>query len=383
MPETFTIGIEEEYQIVDPETRELRSHITTMLEEGGRVLGERVKPEMHQSVVEVGTNVCHNIQEAREDVIRLRATIASLARKNGLAIVAAGTHPFSDWRKQDITQRDRYLEIVEDLQDVARANLIFGLHVHIGIENHDLAISLFNEARYFLPHLLALSANSPFWLGRKTGLKSTRVSIFKRFPRTGIPDRFASWAEFDRYVQTLIQTGCIDNGKKIWWDLRPHTFFSTIEFRIMDIPANVNETIALVALVQAIVARLYRLRLQNLGFRQYPRALLEENKWRASRYGLDGKLIDFGKIKEVPMRELTHELIDFVDEVVDDLGSRQEINYLKTILERGTGADRQLQVYEQTGDLRAVVDHLIEETMEDVDLNKADDLLGARLAEAQ
>ncbi|MBI6545528.1 MAG: carboxylate-amine ligase [Cyanobacteria bacterium NC_groundwater_1444_Ag_S-0.65um_54_12] len=364
MFEQFTIGVEEEYQIVDPRARELKSHISVMLDEGRMVLGERVKPEMHQSVVEVGTGICQNVTEARRDVIGLRHDVSQLARKNGLAIAAAGTHPFSDWKRQDITQQDRYLEIVEDLQDVARGNLIFGLHVHVGVEHHQQAIELFNQARYFLPHLLALSCSSPFWLGRDTGLKSCRSVVFKRFPRTGIPDSFESWSAFELYLETLIKTGCIDNGKKIWWDLRPHSFYNTIEFRICDLPTTIDTTIALVALVQAIVAKLYTLRLQNMQFREYPRALIEENKWRASRYGLDGKLIDFGKNEEVSTREIVLELMEFVDDVVDHLGSRQEIEYIYKILEHGTDADRQLRIWKESGrDCKAIVDDLIERTM--------------------
>jgi carboxylate-amine ligase len=366
----FTIGVEEEYQIVDPETRALKSHVSAMLEEGGNLLGEQLKPEMHQSVLEVGTDICKNVAEARADVSRLRATVAQLARKNDLRIVAASTHPFSDWQKQDITDRERYHMIVEDLQDVARGNLIFGLHVHIGMPNKDLAVELMNEARYFLPHILALTTSSPFWVGRKTGLKSTRCSIFKQFPRTGVPDEFRSWSHFESYVDTLVRTGCIDDGKRIWWDVRPHAYFNTIEFRICDLPTSVDDTIAVVALIQAVVAKLYRLRSQNLGFRVYPRALIEENKWRAYRYGLDGKLIDFGTVSEKPARALIQELLEFVDDVVDELDSRNEINHIHTILQRGTSADRQIEIFRETGDLKAVVDWLIEETVANVDLKQ-------------
>lgn len=367
----FTIGVEEEYQIVDPDTRELKSHISTMLEEAGDTLGDALKPEMHQSVIEVGTDICKNVQEARADVGRLRRTVSKLAQKNGMAICAASTHPFSDWKKQDITDRDRYHMIVEDLQDVARGNLVFGLHCHIGIDDRDLAVEIMNEARYFLPHLLALSTSSPFWLGRATGLKSSRCMIFKRFPRTGVPDYFKSWSEFEQHVDTLVKTGCIDDGKRIWWDLRPHAFFNTIEFRICDLPTNIDDTIAIVALIQAIVARLYVLRSQNLGFRIYTRDLIEENKWRAYRYGLDGKLIDFGKKKELPARALIEELLEFVDPVVDELGSRKEIEHVRTILQRGTSADKQLEIFRETGDLKAVVDWVVRETIAGVDTTSA------------
>jgi carboxylate-amine ligase len=377
MLNTLTIGIEEEYQIIDPQTRELRSHISVMLEEGGMILGERVKPEMHQSIVEVGTNICRNVSEAARDVMQLRAAIARLAERHGLRIMASGTHPFSDWKTQDITDKDRYKVLVDDLQDVARGNLIFGMHVHVGIEDKNLAIDLVNQARYFLPHLLAISCSSPFWLGRATGLKSHRSSIFKNFPRTGIPGVFASYAEFDAYVQTLIRTNCIDNGKKIWWDLRPHSVYNTIEFRVCDLPTDYKTTIALAALIQAIVAKLYVLRSQNMAFRVYPSALIEENKWRAYRYGLDGKLIDFGKNKEVHTRLLIGELLEFVDDVVDELGSREALRHIQTILDRGTDADRQLKVYGQTGDLKAVVDDICDRTLDGIDLHLADDLMSA------
>ncbi|MCK6557578.1 carboxylate-amine ligase [candidate division KSB1 bacterium] len=367
MKEQFTIGIEEEFQIVDPHTRELRSHLSQMLAEGRMLLQENIKPELHQSVVEVGTGICRNIREARESVTALRRGIAQIAAKNGLCIVAAGTHPFSDWRTQEITEHERYKMIIDEMGDVARANLIFGLHVHVGIEDRETAIALCNQMRYFLPHILALSTSSPFWLGRRTGLKSTRAVIFRRFPRTGIPDYFASWADFEHFVQTLVKTNCIDNGKKIWWDIRPHAFFNTIEIRICDIPTNLDTTIAIAALIQATVAKLWMLHQDNMSFRTYRPTLIEENKWRAARYGVSGKLIDFGKQAEVPFRDLLYEYIRFVDEAVEELDSRHEINYLYRILEVGTSADRQLQVYEESNhDLTAVMDHLIRETMEGI-----------------
>jgi len=360
---TFTIGIEEEYQTVDPETRDLRSHIhAEILEKGRMILQERVKAEMHQSVVEVGTSVCKNIKEAKDEVKKLRRNMARLARENGLRLAAAATHPFSDWRTQEIHPDERYKNIVEDLQLVARANLIFGLHVHIGIEDRETAIHMMNHARYFLPHILALSTNSPFWLGMNTGLKSYRCKVFDKFPRTNIPDYFPSWGEYDNFIKLLIKTNCIDNAKKIWWDIRPHPFFNTIEFRVCDIPMRADETIALAALIQATVAKLYKLYTANQGFRLYRRALIMENKWRAARYGLDGKLIDFGKQKEVPARDLVNEYLEFVDDVVDELDSREELDYIHKILETGSGADRQLRVFEQTGDLKKVVDYIIGET---------------------
>jgi glutamate---cysteine ligase / carboxylate-amine ligase len=363
MKPTFSIGIEEEYQTVDPQTRDLRSHIhAEILEKGKLILQEKVKAEMHQSVVEVGTGVCKNIKEAKAEVKELRRHIVGLARENGLRLASVATHPFSDWRTQEINPDERYKNIVEDMQLVARANLIFGLHVHIGIEDRETAIHMMNHSRYFLPHLLALSTNSPFWLGMDTGLKSYRCKVFDKFPRTNIPDYFPSWGEYENFIKLLIKTNCIDNAKKIWWDIRPHPFFNTIEFRVCDIPMRLEETIALAALIQATVAKLYKLHASNQGFRLYRRALIMENKWRASRYGLDGKLIDFGKQAEVPARHLILEYLDFVDDVVDELDSREELNYIHTMLERGSGADRQLRVYKETGDLKKVVDYIIAET---------------------
>jgi len=360
---TFTIGIEEEYQTVDPATGDLRSHIQAeLLEKGKKVLQERVKAEMHQSVVEVGTGICKNIKEAKNEVKELRRNIIRLAHENSLRVASVATHPFSDWRTQEIHPDERYKNIVEDMQLVARANLIFGLHVHIGIEDRETAIHMMNHARYFLPHILALSTNSPFWLGMNTGLKSYRCKVFDKFPRTNIPDYFPSWGEYENFIKLLIKTNCIDNAKKIWWDIRPHPFFNTIEFRVCDIPMRADETIALAALIQATVAKLYKLYSANQGFRLYRRALIMENKWRASRYGLEGKLIDFGKQKEVPARDLVHEYLEFVDDVVDELDSREELNYIHKILETGSGADRQLRVFQETGDLKKVVDYIIEET---------------------
>ena len=365
----FTLGIEEEFQIVDPETRELRSHVQAMLEEGKRLLQERVKPELHQSVIELGTGICKDAREVRADVSELRRELIRLAARNGLRVAAAGTHPFSHWADQEITPDPRYAAIVDELQVVARANLIFGLHVHVGIKDRDLAVQIMNEARYFLPHLLALSTNSPFWLGRDTGLKSYRTRIFQRFPRTSIPETFETAAAFDQFVETLVRTGCIDSGKSIWWDVRPHAIFDTIEFRVCDVPMRVDETVALAALIQAICAKLYKLRTMNQAWRTYRPALILENKWRASRYGIDGKLIDFGKEVEVPFRDLAGELLQFVDDVLDDLGSRQEVESIAWILEHGTGADRQLAAYARAdGDLREVVDYICEETAHGLDI---------------
>src|SRR5271166_1789686 len=363
MKPTFTLGIEEEYQTVDPETRDLRSHIQAeLIEKGKLILQERVKTEMHQSVVEVGTSVCANIKEVGEELKNLRRQMIRLSRENGLRLASAATHPFADWRVQALTPGERYKNIVEDMQLVARANLIFGLHVHVGIEDREVLIQMMNHARYFIPHLLALSSNSPFWLGMDTGLKSYRCKVFDKFPRTNIPDYFPSWGEYQSFVDLLVQTHCIDNAKKIWWDIRPHPSFTTLQFRVCDIPMRLDETISIAALIQATVAKLYKLYEANQGFRLYRRALIMENKWRAARYGLSGKLIDFGRRIEVPMVDLVEEYLEFVDDVVDELGSREAINGIRKIVENGSGADRQLRVFEQTGDLKNVVDYIIEET---------------------
>ena len=354
----FTIGVEEEYFVIDPKTRELTSHDQKIVHEGHKIIKDKVKAEMHQAVVEVGTDICKDVDEAYKDVATLRGTIAKIAGDLGFAMGASGTHPFSHWNNQLITDNIRYHQIVNELQEAARSNLIFGLHVHVGMEDRNIALHIANSARYFLPHIFALSTNSPFWGGRITGYKSFRTKVFDKFPRTGIPDYFESIEAYDNYVNLLIKTNCIDNAKKIWWDLRVHPFFNTVEFRICDVPMTVMETITIAALFQALCAKLYKLRMQNLNFIIYQRALVNENKWRAGRYGIDGSLIDFGKESEVNTRLLIYELVDFVDDVVDDLGSRHMINNVNKIFENGTGADRQIKVYEETNSLVSVVDYI-------------------------
>ena len=363
MKPSLTIGVEEEYQTIDPVTRDLRSHIgSEIIAKGKTLLKEHVKAEMHQSVIEVGTGICKDVKEAAREIKQLRTEIIKLCLANNLRLAAAGTHPFSDWRNQEIYPDERYQIIVNDMKMVARANLIFGLHVHVGVEDRETAIHLMNAARYFLPHILALSTNSPFWLGMDTGLKSYRCKVFDKFPRTNIPDYFTSYGEYESFVNLLIQTNCIDDAKKIWWDIRLHPHFPTLEFRVCDVPMRVDETIALVALIQATVAKLYKLHAANQGFRLYRRALIMENKWRAVRYGIDGKLIDFGKRIEVPVRDLIYEYLLFIDDVVDELDSRQEVNYIHRILDSGTGADRQLRIFQETGELTKVVDYIVYET---------------------
>ncbi len=362
MAHRFTIGVEEEFQIIDPATWELRSHVSQLIAAGTASLGDHIKREMHQSIVEVGTKVCADVAELRHEIVSNRGELAAAAERVGLAVAAAGTHPSAQWVDQLISPGERYENIVHELQQLARSLLIFGLHVHVAMPDKHSTIDIMNAARYFLPHLLALSTSSPFWAGRETGLKSYRTTIFRRFPRTGVPDHFGSWGEYDNYINLLVELHCIDDGKKIWWDLRPHPTFGTLEFRICDVPTRVDETICLAALMQAIVVKLYRLYTKNMGFRLYRRALIEENKWRAARWGIDGNLIDFGKREEVPMRDLALELVDFLDDVVDDLGSRQEVNYVHTILRDGTSADRQIRVFRETNDLAAVTQHVVHET---------------------
>ncbi|HKR63013.1 MAG TPA: carboxylate-amine ligase [Thermoanaerobaculia bacterium] len=363
MPQpSFTLGIEEEFQVVDPETRLLKSHIQELFTEGEKRLKDEIKREMHDPVIEVGTPICRNIAEARHEITRLRREIITLTRENGLCIAAAGTHPISHWAQVPITQHERYDRIVYELQMLARANLIFGLHVHVAVEDPVTRIEILNAVRYFLPHIFALSVNSPFWCGQNTGWKSYRAKVFERFPRTGIPDHFNTLADYDEYVDTLVRTHCIDNPKKIWWDVRPHPFFPTLEYRICDVPMRVDETVCFAALFQALTVKLYRIYKKNMGWRLYRRALINENKQRAARFGTGGKLIDFGRREEVPFEELLDELLEFIDDVVDELGSRNEVYYAREILRRGTGADRQLATYAKRNELKDVVDAIVGET---------------------
>ena len=358
----FTLGVEEEFQIVDPQTWELRSHVSELLATSVPVLGDQIKRELHQSIVEVGTRICADVSELRDEIFRIRHELVQAAERAGLAVAAAGTHPFSHWKDQVLSPGVRYDSIVEELQQLARSLLIFGLHVHVAVPDQTTMIDLMNEVRYFLPHLLALSTSSPFWMGRDTGLKSYRTTIFRRFPRTGVPDHFGSWSDSENYVRLLVDLHCIDDGRRIWWDVRPHPTFGTLEFRVCDVPTRPEVAVMLAGLIQAVIVKLCRLRARNQGFRLYHRALIEENKWRAARWGLEGKLIDFGKREEVPMRDLAVELLEFVDDVVDDLGSRSAVEYVHTVLRDGTSADRQLAVYRQTGDLTAVVRDIVEQT---------------------
>ncbi|MFQ5707973.1 MAG: carboxylate-amine ligase [bacterium] len=359
----LTIGIEEEYQIIDPESRELTSYISEFMEQGAMIFRDQVKPEFMQSQIEVGSHVCRNIKEARQEIKRLRSMVAEIADKNNRKIAAAGTHPFSRWQSQIITDKERYKGLIKDLRYIARRLLIFGMHLHVGIPDPDLRIDTMNQLTYFLPHILCLSTSSPFWFGENTGLKSYRSVIFEDLPRTGLPEHFDSAAEYDHYIEVLTRTNCIEEPTKIWWDIRPHPNFPTLEIRVCDCTTKIDEIIAIAALLQATVAKLIQLRKNNQTWRNYRRCLINENKWRAIKDGIDSKLIDFGKEEEVPLRFLVNELLELIDDVVDQLGTREEIELVRTILEEGTSADRQLRIYKETGDLKAVVDQLAEETV--------------------
>jgi carboxylate-amine ligase len=368
MTARFTIGIEEEFQTVDHPTGQLCAHIQQILEKGYPLFGEQIKAEMLQPTVELISGILPDIPPARHELRLSRAKLAQLVGEEGLALISAGTHPGALWQNQVRSPNERYAQLEEEFQDVARTILIFGLHVHIGVQNQEIAVALMNQLRTWLPHLLAISTNSPFWAGRLTGLKSYRSVVWKPFPRSGIPEVFPSWCDFHSYVQTLIKTGCIDNGKRIWWDIRPHAFFNTIEFRICDMPATLDDTIAIAALCQALVAKLDWLYRHGLSTPMLSSHFIEENKWHVMRFGLDAEVLDFVQCRRLKMRESLHELLDFVDEVVDDLGSRGEMDYLRAWLEdpRGTGADRQIALYEQTGDMDAVIQLLMQQTMQDI-----------------
>ena len=370
----FTLGIEEEFQLVNRQTLQLSSGVKAIMEKGVPYLAENIKPELTQSTIELISDICSDIVEARKDLYTRRVLLARFVQEEGLALVSAGTHPSSIWQAQETTEKERYEELEEEFQDLIRSNIIFGMHVHVGVEGKDLAVQLMNQVRTWLPHLLAISTNSPFWHGRNTGIKSYRSALWKRVTRSGMPGILESWAAFDEYVQALVEMGCIDNGKKIWWDMRPHPFFDTVEFRICDMPATIEDTLAIAALCQALIAKLAWCHEHDVEIAVLTRDYLEENKWRAMRYGLDAEVIDFVKRRKLSMRDAIRETLDFVDEVVDDLGSRHEMNYLRALLNnpQGTGADRQIAVFEQTHDMQKVVALLMEQTMQGITLDAAD-----------
>ena len=363
---SLTVGIEEEYQIIDPVTRDLTPGFDALVTSDHAILAE-VKAELHQCQVEIGTQPCANIADLRKNLTNLRRLVIQAAGQHGLTIAAAGTHPFSNWMNQEMTPKERYLGVKAELQDLAHRLLIFGTHVHVGIEDPEFRIDCLNAARYVLPHILCLSTSSPFWFGRNTGLHSYRSIVFKNFPRTGVPRILQGWGDYTDLIDTMVRTKSIPDGSKIWWDVRPHYRYPTLEFRVCDVNTKVDEAICIAAILQAVVAKMWKLRRDNLTFRVYASDLIEENKWRAVRYGLGGNLIDFGKKAESPAPVLIRELVQwFLDDVLDELGTRKEVEYAFKILEEGSSAQRQLATYARTGDLRAVVDQLIRETAEGV-----------------
>jgi carboxylate-amine ligase len=369
----FTIGIEEEYLLIDKETRGLVADPPeTLIGECQELAGEQVTSELLRSQIEVGTKVCNNVQELREDLARLRKIIIEVADRHGLAPIAASTHPFSRWVDQKHTQKERYDDLTEEMQGAARRMVICGMHVHVGINDDALRIDLMNQMGYFLPHLLALSCSSPFWEGRDTGLKSYRLTIFDALPRTGLPERFQSYAEYQRHVQIMINAGLIEDSTKIWWDLRPSAKFPTLETRIMDVCTRLDDAIALAALLVCILRMLYRLRLSNQRWRIYTPMLIRENRWRAMRYSFDGGLIDFAKGQVVPFEQLLDEILTLTSDDAEALGCEREIGSVRDILSRGTSAHRQLRAHELAAAagsspeecLKAVVDTLVSDTAE-------------------
>lgn len=365
-PEIPTLGVELEYQILDPRTRELSSDTKVLIDEGAAIYGSHIRPEFHAPMVECVTTVCRSVKEVTEQVVELLRTVIGLARKRGLVVAAASTHPITHWMNVKLTPGERYLQIQKDLGDISRSNLIYGMHCHIGIEDPDARIAVMNSMRYFIPHLLALSASSPFWQGRDTGLASARTGIFRRFPRTGMPDYFSNYAEFDSYIKTLIETGCIDNAKKIYWDIRPHPFFPTIEVRACDVPTRVKDVAAITAFIHVVGTRLINLHHRNMGYRLYRRAFINENMYRAMRHGIAGTFIDLATKKVVPVRDAVRVLLDELSEEIRLLGVENEIHWLHRLLDEGNSADRQRRVFAERKDLSAVVDHLVSETEEDV-----------------
>ena len=367
----FTLGIEEEYFLVDRATRDVVGDPpAAMLAELETLLGAQVSPEFLRSQIEIGTRVCATPDEARAELRRLRGTIAAVAARYGLAPIASATHPFARWETQRTTERVRYQSLESDLQGVGRRLAICGMHVHIGIPDDELCIDLLNQASYFLPHLLALSTSSPFWQGDNTGLKSYRLAVFDEMPRTGTPERFASWGEYRRHVDILVGAGLIEDATKLWWDLRPSDRFPTLEMRITDCCTTLEDTLSIAALFRCLLRMLWRLKRENQRWRLYARMLIDENRWRAQRYGFDQGLVDFGRGAIVPYAELLEEILALVDPDARHFGCLGEVSHAREVLSRGTSADRQLAVFDQalsesaTRDeaLIAVVDWLIAET---------------------
>ncbi len=369
---SFTIGIEEEYLLVDQDTRDLvQEKPPALFKKLEEALHGQVSPEFLRSQIEIGTRVCRTMQEARDELVHLRSTVGHMAGEYGLAPIAASTHPFAHWQDQQHTDKERYNTLARDLQQVGRRLVICGMHVHVAIEDEDLRIDLLGQAAYFLPHLLALSTSSPFWEGDQTGLKSYRLSVFDELPRTGLPHQFNSWSEYARAIELLVSAGLIEDSTKIWWDLRPSARFPTLEMRITDVCPLVEDGIAIASLFRCILRMLYRLRRQNQRWRHYPLFLVRENRWRAQRYGIEQGLVDFGKGEVVPFATLLDELIDLVAEDAAYFGCTAEVAHARTIVQRGTSADRQLARYDavkklggsEQAALVSVVDGIVEETV--------------------
>lgn len=367
----FTIGIEEEYLLIDPQTRDLaRDPPVHILEECTKRVGERVTPEFMRSQIEVGTKVCKSIKDVTEDLRSLRRCVRDVAEDHGLAVIAASTHPSADWGMQMHTDRDRYNILARDMQAVARRLLICGMHVHVGIGDDDLRVDLMNQVGYFLPHLLALSTSSPFWRGRDTGLKSYRMAVWNEMPRTGLPPRMSSYGEYRRIVNMLVSAGVIEDATKIWWDLRPSDRFPTLELRMTDLCTRMEDTICIAALYRCILRMLWRLRRNNQRWRIYEEVMVSENRWRAQRYSFDEGLIDFGRASVIPYPELLDELLDLIREDANFFECVAEVEHARAILGRGTSAHKQIAVWQQARSngsddpeaLRAVVDMLVEET---------------------
>lgn len=371
----FTLGIEEEYLLVDKETRSLVINPPkSLLKDCKKLLGNQVTNELLLSQIEVGTKVCHNIQEAHDDLVKLRKNIVEVTARHGLAPIACSTHPFSRWSEQEQTPKDRYELLTREMQAVARRMLICGMHVHVGIDDNDLRIDLMSQLSYFLPHLLSLSCSSPFWNGEDTGLKSYRLTIFDNLPRTGIPSDFHSYSEYEEHIEILTNAGVMEDSTKIWWDIRPSAKYPTLETRIMDVCTRTDDAISLTALVVSTLRALYRLRMKNQRWREYSSMLIRENRWRAMRYSYDEGLIDFGKGSIVPFEELLDEFIEISLEDAKILGCEKEVIAAKNILNRGTSAHRQLDTYKLSINagknkeeaLKDVVDMLIKETAADL-----------------
>ena len=364
----FTLGTEEEFQMVESATGQLSSRIESILPKAVAALGGHVKAERQQSAIRLVSDVMPSIAHTRHHLGDLRERLAQVLAEEKLALVSSGTHPSARWQEQKTTEDKHYALLEEELQDVSRATLVYGLRVHVGVEDPELTIVLMNQVRCWLPHLLALSTNSPFWSGRLTGIKSYRTVIWRRLFRSGIPDVFPARYDFDQYVARLIEAGHIEDGRMIWWDVRPHPLHPTLEFRICDMPATLDDTIAIAALCQALVAKLVWLHQHHLTLHIVPRHFVEEHKWHASRYGLDAMVFDFVHERHLTMREAVLELLDLVDDVLDDLGSRREILYLRTLLSspHGTGADRQIHLFQRTKSTNDVIKYLMQQTMRGV-----------------